>query len=393
MIILCLNGGSSSLKADVFAAEAGAEPRRVASAAVERIGLEGTALKLRDGEGRRAAEEAVEAADQSGALAALMRGLGPYLPARPVAVGHRIVHGGPDHADPALVDEGLLADLRRLTAYAPLHLPGEVALIEAVSAHLPGVPQVACFDTAFHRAMPELAKRLPLPRDLYDKGVRRYGFHGLSYEYIVSTLGPGIPRRVVIAHLGNGSSLAAVLDGRALDTTMGLTPCGGVPSGTRTGDLDPGVLFHLMGPLGLSAAEAERLVNFESGLLGVSGSSSDMKTLGDRAPTDLAAAQAIAIFAYSVRKTIGAFAAALGGIDLLVFTGGIGERGLGARAAICEGLGFLGIDLDPASNASPAGPIGVEGSRCEVRVIPTDESLVIARHTLRWIDAVPESSR
>jgi len=278
--------------------------------------------------------------------------------------------------------------LRRLVAFAPLHLPSQLQGIEAVAAHFPGLPQVACFDTAFHRRMPEVAQRFPLPRSLWDEGVRRYGFHGLSYEYIVEKLGSAAHGRTIIAHLGNGASLVAVRDGQPVDTTMGFTPTGGFLMGTRSGDLDPGILLYLMNEKRYDARQLEQLVNHEAGLLGVSGTSSDMKTLLEKRDGDSNAAQAVEMFCYYLRKHIGALTAVLGGLDALVFTGGIGERAAPVRWEVCRGLEYLGIHLDPERNALHADPINTPHSLCTVRVIPTNEDLIIARHTRHVIFSV-----
>jgi acetate kinase len=259
-----------------------------------------------------------------------------------------------------------------------------------VAARFPALPQAVCFDTAFHRGLPEIARRLALPRALVDAaGIERFGFHGLSYEYVLERLGAAGRGRVVIAHLGNGASMAAVRDGRPVDTTMGLTPAGGFMMGTRTGDLDPGVLLYLMREKGYDAERLDRLVNKESGLLGVSGASADMKTLLEGRERDEAAALAVAMFCYQARKQVGAFAAALGGLDTLVFTGGIGERAAPVRAEICDGLDHLGVRLDPARNAADADPLGAPGGGCAVRVVPTREDLVIARHSRAVLFARP----
>lgn len=385
-IVLALNGGSSSLKFALFQFEEQAE-RTLARGAVERIGPGSGSLWIRDAGQTILAESHSVFRDNSAAAEAVFTDLVRLgLPAAE-AVGHRLVHGGLDHVAPQRVTESVLAGLRGLIAFAPLHLPGELALIETVSKHSPTLPQVACFDTAFHRRMPELAQRFPLPRMLWDQGVRRYGFHGLSYEYIVNALGPSAPARVIIAHLGNGSSLAAVRDGSSADTTMGFTPTGGVMMGTRSGDIDPGVLLYLMGAKRYGREELDTLVNQQGGLLGASGISSDMKTLLDRSEAEPAAAQAVEMFCYSLRKSIGALASVLGGLDLLVFTGGIGERAAPVREKVCAGLKWLGIELDHERNRSHADTISVAGSACAVRVIPTDEDLMIARHTYRLIFA------
>jgi acetate kinase len=299
----------------------------------------------------------------------------------PDAAGHRIVHGGPNHSGPERVSKQLLFELRSLTPFAPLHLPNAIKGIEAVAERFPGMSQVACFDTAFHRRMPQVAQRYPLMRTLWDEGVRRYGFHGLSFEYIVSAMGAERHGRVVIAHLGNGASLAAVVDGRPLDTTMGFTPTGGLMMGTRSGDLDPGLLIYLMKEKGYKDNELDELVNNQGGLLGVSGTSPDMKTLLEQRENDPHAAQAVELFCYYLRKHIGAMAAVTGGLDTLVFTGGIGERAAPVRWEVCEGLGHLGVRLDADRNVANADVISCAGTGCVVRVIPTNEDLMIARHT------------
>jgi len=375
-----MNAGSSSLKLAVF--ELAATERRVAQAAVERIGADGGRLWVRDAAGEAIAERPVAAPDHAAAVREVLAELGRVEGAdAPDAVGHRIVHGGPDQTAPARIDDRLLAALGALVPFAPLHLPAEIRCIEAIAARFPGAPQVACFDTAFHRAMPEIAQRLPLPRALFDDGLRRYGFHGLSYEFVVSELGAESLGKAVIAHLGNGASMAAVRDGAPIDTTMGFTPTGGLMMGTRSGDLDPGVLVHLLEHRGYDAVRIDALVNQESGLLGVSGSSADMKTLLDREAEDPSAAQAIAMYCQHLRKTIGALAATLGGLDTLVFTGGIGEHAAPVRERACAGLAHLGIALDAELNRSHADVISSPASRCRVRVVRTNEELMIARHT------------
>jgi acetate kinase len=275
----------------------------------------------------------------------------------------------------------LVDELRRLTPFAPLHLPDEIAGIEAVTSRFSNLPQVACFDTAFHRSMPEVAQRFPLPRALWEEGIRRYGFHGISYEYIVRSLGDNLPSRIIIAHLGNGASMAALKDGSPMDTTMGFTPTGGFMMGTRCGDLDPGLILYLLQQQHFDGQRLERLVNHESGLLGVSGVSSDMKMLLERRDSEQDAALAVEMFCYQLRKHIGALTAVLRGLDLLVFTGGIGERAAPVRWEVCRGLEHLGIELDRGRNDAHADTISADHSRCVVRVIPTNEDLMIARHT------------
>ena len=379
--ILCVNSGSSSLKLALYEDE-----KPIASSAVEGIGLGEGRLTVRDATARVLRDEP---GAFRGARAALRAALaGAAFPA-PDAVGHRIVHGGADHAAPERVTRQLLAALRTLVPLAPLHLPAALAGIDAVSAHFPGLPQIACFDTAFHRRMPAVAQRLPLPRALRAKGIQRYGFHGLSYEYVVATLGAATLGRAVIAHLGNGASLAAVRDGLPVDTTMGFTPTGGLMMGTRSGDLDPGVLVHLLAHEGFDARAIERLVDHESGLLGVSGTTSDMKALLETRATEPHAAEAVELFCYLLRKHIGAFAAVLGGIDTLVFTGGIGEHAAPVREETCRGLEHLGIRIDHERNARHDPVISAAGSACTVRIVATDEDLMIARHARALLSSAP----
>jgi acetate kinase len=387
--VLCLNAGSSSLKLARF--EASARERRLAHGAAERIGLESSRLWLRDASGTTVAERDLRLPDHDAALNALLDEL-ERLPGvgEPDAIGHRIVHGGAEHARPARIDRDLLADLEALVPFAPLHLPAELRCIAAAAARFADEPQVACFDTAFHRTMPEVAQRLPLPRALWDLGVRRYGFHGLSYEFVVGEVGPGVLGRAVIAHLGNGASAVAVRDGASVDTTMGFTPTGGFAMGTRSGDLDPGVLLHLLDHAGYDARRLDALVNQESGLLGVSGSTPDMKTLLESEATDPRAAEAIAVFCHGLRKAIGALAAVLGGLDTLVFTGGIGQHAAPVRERTCRGLEHLGVAVDPTANEAHAAVISASRSRCVVRVVPTDEERVIARHTRHLVFGSPE---
>jgi acetate kinase len=363
-VVLCLNSGSSSLKAALIVVGDG-EERTVARASVEGLAGGPTAAALDDALGK-------------------LTGSGAAEIDLVTVVGHRLVHGGPEHTEPMLVDDATLASLRAVVPFAPLHLPAAIAGIEAMRARHPLLPQVVCFDTAFHASMPEVARRLPIPDRFVDAGMRRYGFHGLSYEYVMSVLGEGRPSRIIIAHLGNGASLVAVSEGRSIDTTMGLTPTGGVLMGTRTGDLDPGVLLHLERAHRLSADDVERLVDRESGLLAIGGTS-DMVTLLARAGSDARAQLAVAMFGYAVRKAIGALAAALGGVDLVVFTGGIGEHAAPIRAEACRGLEAFGIMLDPAKNERGEELVSASNSRCMVRVIKTDEDVVIARHAHRVV--------
>jgi acetate kinase len=379
--ILCLNGGSSSLKFAVYRMAGPAEERTLAGA-VEAIGTPTGRAWLRAGD-RVIVDKSGAFADHTKAAQAMFTALHEMGVEKLAAAGHRVVHGGPMFTEPQRIDGKLVRELKALVPFAPLHLPSQVALIEAIAEHYPDLPQVACFDTAFHNRMPEVARRFALPRELWEQGIKRYGFHGLSYEYVANKLGSDIGRRAIIAHLGNGASMAALKDGVPADTSMGLTPTGGFMMGTRTGDLDPGVLLHLVNK-GYPANQLEALLNHQSGLLGVSGQTSEMKPLLDKRGTDAAAAMAVEMFCYQARKFVGAFAAALGGLDTLVFTGGIGERAAEVRAEICSGLEFLGIAIDERANRANAEVISA-GPRCVVRVVATDEDLMIARHTRRAV--------
>ena len=387
--ILALNSGSSSLKFAQY--EFGSpnerpderlDERLIVRGEAEGIGAQDGRVWLRGGEGDSIADERISIPDHPSALRIVRERLKRGNYAAPSAIGHRVVNGGPRYRSPQKITPQLLAGLRGLIPLAPLHLPAEIKIVEAVASEDPQIPQVACFDTAFHRRLPELAQRFPLPRKLFDQGIRRYGFHGLSYEYCLRELGPAAKqRRLIIAHLGNGASLAAIKDGAPLDTSMGLTPTGGIVMGTRSGDLDPSILTYLLREKGYDAPTLERMIDSESGLLGVSELSSDMKTLLAKRSSDARADEAVAIFCRSVRKEIGAFAAVLGGVDMLVFTGGIGERAPEVRKEICGDLGHLGIVIDDARNDAAEGVISSAGSACEVRVVATNEELMIARHT------------
>jgi acetate kinase len=351
--VLTLNGGSSSIKCAIF--RAGTPPERVLRENVER----GAVSSLLDWLERQPAFATVG------------------------AVGHRVVHGM-QHVEPELITEPLLRDLRAMTSFVPEHLPAEIALIEAIRDRHPSLPQVACFDTAFHHDMPRVAQLLAIPRRLDEKGVRRYGFHGISYSFLMDELarvaGAAAARgRVILAHLGGGASLAAVAGGKSVDTTMGFTPASGLMMGTRSGDIDPGLVAFLARTEQMTAEQFEEMANHESGLLGVSESSSDMRELLALEATDVRAAEAVALFCYQASKWVGAFAAALDGLDTLVFAGGIGENAPPIRARICGGLRFLGVALDAAANERNEAVISASASRVTVRVIHTDEELMIAR--------------
>jgi acetate kinase len=382
--ILCINSGSSSIKFALY--RMGSSEELIAEGAVQRIGIPGGRFWLKDCKGVLLAESQENFRNHDTAINAVLSAANrdQHFPV-PEAVGHRLVHGGPEHEDPEMVTPELLSVLRSLVSLAPLHLPSEIRAIEAIRSRYPGLKQVACFDTAFHRSIPDVAQRLPLPRTFWHDGLRRYGFHGLSYEYIVASLGEAVRGRMIIAHLGNGASMAALQDGRPRDTTMGFSAIGGLMMGTRSGDLDPGVVLHLMHEKGYDASDLETLLSKHSGLAGVSGISSDMKTLLDQQGRALHAAQAVELFCYTARKFVGALAAVLGGLDTLVFTGGIGERAAPVRWMICRGLGYLGIQLDPHRNETDMAVISTDQSPCVVRVIPTNEDLMIARHTKRML--------
>jgi acetate kinase len=378
--ILCINSGSSSIKFALYQIQE--TETLLAEGAVERIGLPSGWLWLKDRQGKRLVDRHANYGDHNEAVKAMFTvAMAEQRLPVPDGVGHRLVHGGPDHMAPELLTPELMLTLRRLIPLAPLHLPGEIKGIDAVSGHFPGINQVACFDTAFHRRLPEVAQRLPIERHLWHAGIHRYGFHGLSYEYISEALGQDIKGRIIIAHLGNGASMAALKDGRPQDTTMGFSALGGLMMGTRCGDLDPGILLYLMNEKGYDSRQLEKLLDQHSGLVGVSGISSDMKTLLSQRATEPHAAQAIELFCYTARKAAGALAAVLGGLDMLVFTGGIGERAAPVRWMICRGLEYLGIHIDPGKNDAHADTISSNQSLCRVRVIPTNEDLMIARHT------------
>ena len=384
--ILTINGGSSSIK---FALYAGVHPlKRGLYGNVDRIGLSGTNLAFHAVNGQPHASRPLAAANHQSAVNTLL----DWLETQPdfasvKAVGHRVVHGM-RHTEPEIVTPELLGELHRISPYDPDHLPREIELIEAFRQRQPKLPQVACFDTAFHQSMPRVAKLLPIPRRFDAKGVQRYGFHGLSYAFLMEELTRrGDPAanagRVILAHLGNGASLAAIRDGKSIDTSMGFTPTAGLVMSTRAGDLDPGLAPYLARTEQMTTQQFYDMVNHQSGLLGVSETSSDMRDLLDQEKSDVRAAEAVALFCYQVKKWIGSYAAALGGLNTLVFAGGIGENAALVRARICAGLNFLGIELDESRNAETAEVISVPAGRVTVRVIRTDEELMIARSVLR----------
>src|SRR5579862_3490060 len=388
MPVLTINAGSSSIRFALYGQAARPEP--LLSGKIDCIDAAQPVLTVSDAQ--RGSRQRVDlgSPDRRPVADLLLDWLaGHPLLARVEAIGHRVVHGM-QRTRPEKVTPELLRDLERIIPYDPEHLPREIGLIKAFSARFPELAQVACFDTAFHRTMPRVATLLPIPRRFGAKGVQRYGFHGLSYTYLLQELGrqgdPAAARgRVILAHLGSGASLAAVRDGSSVDTSMGFTPTAGLPMSTRSGDLDPGVMSYLAQSEALDGAALQRMMNHESGLLGVSESSPDVRDLLAREAEDTRAAEALALFCYQAKKWIGAYAAALGGLDTLVFAGGIGENSAPIRARICAGLEFLGIELSTARNAAGEAKISQDSSRVAVRVIPTDEESVIAGLTFECL--------
>jgi acetate kinase len=386
--ILTINGGSSSIKFSLYAA---VKPlKRGLYGKVDRIGLTGTNLTFNEPTKKKPERHKLAAADHKSAANALIDCLEKQIDFASVkAVGHRVVHGM-KHTEPEIVTKKLLDELRRISPNDPDHLPREIELIEEIRKCYPKLSQVACFDTAFHQTMPRVAKLLPIPRRFDAKGIQRYGFHGLSYAYLMEELArlgdPAATKgRVILAHLGNGASLAAVRNGKSIDTSMCFTPTAGLVMSTRSGDLDPGLAPYLARTEKMTTKQFYEMVNHKSGLLGVSETSSDMRDLLNHEKTDVRAAEAVALFCYQAKKWIGSFAAALGGLDTLVFAGGIGENAPVVRARICEGLKFLGIELNESRNAKTAAVISKNSSRVAVRVIRTDEELMIARSVCRVV--------
>jgi acetate kinase len=392
--ILTLNAGSSSIKFSLFELDKSAQLSLASGGEVEGIGS-APHFVARDQAKKVLAEQRWPDPKQDfqSLLEAVISWAESHLDTDTlIAVGHRVVHGGPHHHRPERVTPGLLTALDKLTPLAPLHEPHNVAPMRAIAAARPRLPQVACFDTAFHHTMPAVATRFALPREYEQAGVRRYGFHGLSYEYIAGRLREVAPElcdgRVIVAHLGNGASLCGMSSGRSVDTTMGFSALDGLVMGTRCGNLDPGVILWLEQERGLTAKQVEDLLYQHSGLLGVSGGiSSDMRAL--QASTDRHATEAVELFAYRIAREIGAVTSSLDGVDGLIFTAGIGEHAPEIRAMVCARLGWLGVDLDPTANARNAAIISTTGSRVSVRVIPTDEEAMIARHTLDTIHPAP----
>jgi acetate kinase len=384
--ILVVNAGSSSIKFQLFAVDANGRLRREIKGQMDGIGSR-PRLRGTDAAGKTMADRVYPIESVPDIPAALMLASGwvrDELQLNPLAVGHRVVHGGPDYDRPVLIDHGVVARLEQFTTLAPLHQPHNLAPIRSLLANFPALPQVACFDTAFHRGHHEVADHYAIPRRLHEEGVRRYGFHGLSYEYIANALPQMAPDigngKVIVAHLGSGASMCAIRGGRSVDSTMGFTALDGLPMGTRTGQIDPGVILYLMAAKGLSPAEVQDFLYRDCGLKGLSGVSNDMREL--QASADPRAAFAIDYFVYRIGVHAGMLAAAMQGLDAFVFTAGIGENSAAMRARIAERLEWLGASLDPAENDRHAPLISQVDSRIPLYIVPTDEELMIAQHTL-----------
>ncbi|MHB8382010.1 MAG: acetate/propionate family kinase [Candidatus Binataceae bacterium] len=392
--ILSVNGGSSSIKFALFRLD---NPlMRILHGSIEGVGLPKSSFSVTGPNQSDNFERNVAAPDHRAAVILLMDWIEHRIEHRAFrAVGHRIVHGGPQYWRPQEITPTMIEELRRLSAFDPEHLPEEILLTEAFQERFPSVPQIACFDTAFHHDLPPVSRTLAIPRRYAAQGVRRYGFHGLSYAYLIQELErvagePAARGRVILAHLGNGASIAAVLNGRSIDTSMALTPAAGLMMSTRSGDVDPGLVSYLARSEQMTASQFDHMVNHKSGLLGVSASSSDMRELLARETADVRAAEAVAMFCYQAKKWIGAYSAALGGLDTLVFAGGIGEKAPVVRARICDNMEFLGIDVNAVRNTQNASLISTDAGRVAVRVIRTDEELMIARSACRVLGFKPE---
>lgn len=387
--LLTVNAGSSSVKWALF--HVGASPVRAVSGRIERIGLPDGIVTVTDGATGRDQRHILQMPNYAAAVQVLIDRLGQSSSGLSLqAIGHRVVHGGSRYTNPEVISTAVMEELRRLSPYDPEHLPAELTLIEALRAQYPTIPQVACFDTGFHQHLPTVARLLAIPRRYEKQGIRRYGFHGLSYAYLMEALERVAGREsaqsnVILAHLGNGASLAAVRGGKSIDTTMGFTPASGMPMSTRSGDVDPGLVSYLSSTEGMTAEQFHQMVHTQSGLLGLSELSPDLRDLLAQEAHDTRAAEAVAVFCYQGKKWIGAYAAALGGLDQLVFSGGIGEHSSIVRARMCDGLAFLGIALDQARNEAHDAVISAPGSQVTVRVIPTDEERYIAQSVCRLL--------
>lgn len=387
--ILTINSGSSSIKIALY--EIGEVEDLILSGSIDRIGMTDSSFHIQQPNGETLIREQNKLPDHHAAFNRLFDWLEKHEPEKSLdAIGHRIVHGGPTYSRPVLITPALIEDLEDLVHLAPDHLPHEIRAIQSASHSYPKITQVACFDTAFHRNMPDLAQIIALPRKYQQEGIIRYGFHGLSYEYILQELAKeagkeAANRRIIVAHLGNGASMVAVWRGRSMDTTMGFTPASGLVMSTRAGDLDPGVLIYLLENKGFTSSELNELVNQQAGLLGVSGISSDMKELLDKEGNEQHAREAVDLFCYQASKHIGSLASVLGGLDTLIFTGGIGENSARIRQRICQNMSYLGVFLDPQRNQENLPIISRENSPVTVRKMKTDEDLMIARHTYSLI--------
>lgn len=387
-----INRGSATLKSALYAA--GNDDELLLSMTVDSADSSGGRLKISDPSGTPLFDSPVDGRDSNAALDVILGWLGEHgFLSGLAAAGHRLVQGGPRHKEPQRITPEFLSEIEQFAPLDPDHMPAAIRGIQFIATKIPKLPQVACFDTAFHSSLPQVARMYALPRRLYDQGIFRYGFHGLSYEYVMRELatleGELANGRVIIAHLGSGASMVAVQQAKSVDTSMGFTPLEGLVMGSRSGDVDAGALLYLLQHRKMSAKETDRLVNQESGLLGVSGTTGDMKVLLATMQQDTRAAEAVDLFCYRVKKYIGAYAAVLGGLDVLVFAGGIGERAPVVRKQACDGLDFLGIRLDAASNEANAAVISSQESRVKVRVIKTNEDRMILRHVcsaLGWTD-------
>jgi len=394
--VFVMNSGSSSLKFGVFA-EGGDEARRgdgrveghvtaLYRGAVEGIGTEEGKIWLRGSDGKSLLEEKRRFSGQAEVAQAVAEKLSTMTLPKLEGIVHRLVHGGPSLTAHQKITPEVLRTLESAAHFAPLHVPAALELVRETQQLFPGVAQFACFDTAFHRSLPEAAARLPIPDKFWEAGVRKYGFHGLSCESIVHAIGPEMPARLIVAHLGNGASVTAIANGHSVDTSMGLTPTGGIVMGTRPGDLDPGVLLHILSTKLADADGLAKLLNKQSGLLGISGVSSDMRALHEAAGGNARARLAIEMFARSAKKTIGSYVAVLGGLDLLVFTGGIGEHDAEVRRKICEGMECFGVRVDKEANERSAGTISAADSGVRVRVVTSDEETQMARIVFRLME-------
>lgn len=381
-MVLTINAGSSSIKFGLYEEEA--NTRKIFGGQISRIGLPGSRLSYTNFNTNHNADTESKSTDYVSAVTFLASWLEKRINFSEInAIGHRVVQGMA-HTKPAMISTELLDELKLIIPYDPDHLPVGISLIEAFQKYHPRIPQYACFDTDFHAGMPRVAQLLPVPRRFDQRGIRRYGFHGLSYSYLMQELESQVGKqalmvRIILAHLGNGASVTAVYDGKSIDTSMGFTPAGGLPMGTRSGDLDPGVAWLMIQTENLSPEKFNHLINHQSGMLGISQTTGDMNDLLKQQHADIRSAEAVALFCYQVKKWIGAYTAVLGGVDILVFSGGIGENSPEIRARICDGLEFLGISLDASQNDENASLISVKESRVMVKVIPTNEELMIAQ--------------